>query len=81
MSKQKRQEEIVDFCIGLRKIWKKNPELRFGQLIGNINADLYYVKDKQLMKDLGGFYENKNKISDVVSQGVRQGRKEDSKDS
>lgn len=35
----------------IEKIWKKNSNLRFGQLLGNtlgLDIDLYYVEDDKL---------------------------------
>ena len=36
----------------LEDLWKKYPDLRLGQLIGNVIQDpaLYYVEDEKLMK-------------------------------
>jgi len=47
----------------LMAVWKQNPELRLGQLIGNAlnsNVDLYYVEDDKLVNELelytAGYY-------------------------
>jgi hypothetical protein len=40
------------------KIWEKHPELRLGQLILNIIQDpaLYYIEDKDLIKEIQAGY-------------------------
>ncbi len=47
----------------LTAVWRQNPELRLGQLIGNAlnsNVDLYYVEDDKLINELelytAGYY-------------------------
>ncbi len=44
-------QELIDL---ITKIWKKYPELRLCQLIGNCfhDQDLYFVKDAGLTKQL-----------------------------
>lgn len=46
----------------IKDIWKKNPDLRLGQLICNVVRDpaLYYIEDEDLAEVLKKFYENKN---------------------
>ena len=44
----------------IEKIWKKNPNLRLGQLIMNVyefQGVLYYVGDEKLIQLLKEFYE------------------------
>jgi uncharacterized protein YihD (DUF1040 family) len=44
----------------LEKIWKRNPELRFMQLIANIfKDDPYYVEDDVLIARLEEYYKEK----------------------
>lgn len=47
-------ERIEPFLETIKKIWKENPDLRFGQLIENaIRAEyLYYIEDDQALKSL-----------------------------
>ena len=43
----------------LRAIWEANPELRLGQLIGNLNqheVDMYYEEDISFIERLEEFY-------------------------
>ena len=43
---------IDDFMERLKLLWKKNPELRFGQLISNLTEsgekDIFYLEDSDL---------------------------------
>ena len=43
----------------LEYYWKQNPDMRLGQLIGNIARDpeLYYMEDDKLMRRIIGTYE------------------------
>lgn len=47
----------------IKKIWKKYPDLRFGQFLCNCNnyTVLYYVEDDQLIKILENFYKTDTK--------------------
>lgn len=38
------------------RIWKKNPDLRLGQLFGNIHEELYYIEDEALETKLRAIY-------------------------
>jgi hypothetical protein len=42
----------------LEKIWLQNPDLRLGQLIGNLENS-YYIKDKDLITALNKIYEKR----------------------
>lgn len=45
----------------LSKLWRENPKLRLGQLIGNVyraNESLYYIEDFSLIEGLERFYED-----------------------
>lgn len=48
-------------------LWIAHPELRLGQLLGNVFREMYYVEDIELVQTLERFYlarpvgENKNK--------------------
>ena len=46
----------------LEYYWKQNPDMRLGQLIGNIARDpeLYYMEDDKLMRRIIGTYERLN---------------------
>lgn len=52
--------EVLD---RLYKLWMCNKELRFSQMIGNvyaeINKQLYYVEDFELVATLEAFYSKK----------------------
>ena len=47
----------------LEKLWLKNPELRLGQLIGNVFNDPYYPEDFDLIGRMEIFYEEHKKAS------------------
>lgn len=51
-------ERIEPFLETIKKIWKENPDLRFGQLIENaIRAEyLYYIEDDQALRALLSVY-------------------------
>lgn len=53
---------IDGFLNRIKKIWKENPDLRFGQLINNVITDpaAYYIEDDDMIKLLEGFYGGKN---------------------
>lgn len=54
-----RDPERIDKTLEeLKKIWKKYPDLRLGQLILNAAKDpaLYYLEDKQLIEILKEVY-------------------------
>jgi len=41
----------------LEKVWEKNPDLRFGQLILNVlRNDFYHVEDEELVTKVELFY-------------------------
>ncbi len=45
----------------IKKVWKGNPSLRFGQLIANIyswerDEDPYYVEDIDFIKEIERYY-------------------------
>lgn len=37
-------------------LWCAHPELRLGQLLGNVSSDLYFTEDVPLMNSLEQFY-------------------------
>lgn len=52
---QPRPQERIDLILGLLKVyWKRNPDLRLGQIIGNLStvADPYFYEDKDLLDAL-----------------------------
>ena len=40
----------------LYTLWCAHPELRLGQLLGNVSSDLYYKEDFPLVETLEQFY-------------------------
>lgn len=52
----------------LEKLWKKHPDLRLAQLIGNVwRGDPYYVEDEDFI----------GKMEDAYDRGIKEeGRKE-----
>lgn len=47
----------------LQEVWKKFPDLRLGQLIGNVFKDTpgaYYVEDEDFIEKIEESYGNKN---------------------
>ena len=61
-------KRIDDMIEQIRMIWKRNPDLRLGQLIGNCcNEDyIYWVEDDDLSAYLGSFYHDGVKGEDHV---------------
>lgn len=48
-------QRIEKAMLSLKHLWKRHPELRLGQLIGNIIKEeslLYYIEDEELLKVL-----------------------------
>ena len=67
-------KRIDEFCDLLKKIWKRVPDWRFGQLISNLGRQLewtpggfFYAEDEEFMNELARIlakfneYENKQK--------------------
>ena len=57
--KQKRDREYMfQFFTELMEIWKEFPEMRFGQLLGNVIQDpaSYYIEDDKLIETLKKYY-------------------------
>ena len=56
------------------KIWKKNPDLRLCQLIGNCfePTDLYHVKDDILVKALKKYYEKDLRKLKLMNLGKKE---------
>ena len=67
-------KRIDEFCDLLKKIWKRVPDWRFGQLISNLGRQLewtpggfFYAEDEEFMNELARIlakfneYENKHK--------------------
>ena len=40
----------------LYTLWCSRPELRFGQLLGNVFREMYYVEDFEMVQELEHFY-------------------------
>ncbi len=40
----------------LAQVWSVNPNLRLGQLIGNVFVDPYYVEDEVFIEKIEAFY-------------------------
>lgn len=54
----------------LAKIWKKYPDMRFGQLIGNVfptgsGTDPYYLGDAEFIRRIEAFYDPKKSPTDL----------------
>ena len=60
-----RSPERIPFMLNkVKELWKKNPDLRFGQLIGNCVRDelkLYYMEDDVLLEKLEAMYSEADK--------------------
>ena len=56
---------IKPFLERFEEIWKKYPDLRFGQLINNIFGDLasvlYYLEDDEIIEIIEEFYKQMEK--------------------
>ena len=54
-------KRIIKMINLIYKIWKKNPDLRLGQLIDNaINKEnIFYIEDIDLERQLKNFYKEK----------------------
>lgn len=54
--KQSREKEIDEILVELEKFWKKNKEIRLGQLIDNISYDsfskVFYLEDNTILQYL-----------------------------
>lgn len=50
---------INKIVVELAEIWKRNPDLRLGQLLLNVARDpqLYYIEDEKLIIALDKFYQ------------------------
>lgn len=56
MKDPKRIKKIIK---ELERLWRKHPDLRFGQLLINVyinGTDLYYIEDEMLLKKLYEVY-------------------------
>lgn len=56
------KKEILEHLL---EIWVKVPELRLGQLLGNVyhapsGGDPYYVEDYDLIHEIEEFYQSRN---------------------
>jgi len=54
-------ESRIEMIIGrLQEVWKKHPQLRLSQLIGNVYPngirDPYYINDKDFIEEIEKFY-------------------------
>lgn len=55
------KHRIEPFLVELGELWEKYPDLRFGQLIANLqatiskNPDLFYTEDDQMLKAIRSF--------------------------
>lgn len=59
------KEEKAAILNRFYKLWKKYPDLRFGQLIGNIIREeqrLYYIEDYALIETLEDSYDRLEKV-------------------
>lgn len=58
----KTAERIDPFIDELRRVWRQNPDLRFGQLVINIKTygeirNLYNVEDEYMLKEIVNYGE------------------------
>ena len=49
-------EQKRDVIERLYVLWRTHPELRLGQLLGNVSLDIYYEEDFHLLEILEQFY-------------------------
>ena len=49
-------EHIVSIIFRLKKLWQEDSQLRLGQLIANLNEDIYFMEDEVLLEKLEAFY-------------------------
>lgn len=59
-----RDKERIDVILNqIQEIWERFPDLRLGQLIGNVAEGpyLYYIEDDQLVEQLKKTYDNLDK--------------------
>ncbi len=57
-------ERITTMLAKIEEIWKKAPQLRLGQLIGNCAGEdikLYYMEDDVLLEKLEAMYKDADK--------------------
>jgi len=53
-------KRIKKVLMAIKKAWKKNPDLRLMQLLGNcFDFDAYYIEDENLMDLLKEFYKER----------------------
>jgi hypothetical protein len=62
-----REQLQVSLIARLLDVWKKYPELRLGQLIGNVyhypsGNDPYHVPDKEFISSIQEYYKQLNEI-------------------
>jgi hypothetical protein len=59
--KKRTPEEIDEYLGRVADIWKRNPHLRLGQLIMNVDFDhdMYNVWDEELFKRLEELYDSR----------------------
>ena len=52
-------KRIPKFLAVLEKVWMKNPDLRFGQLLSHVAKDpvLYYLEEDELLQRIEAMYE------------------------
>ena len=64
-SSTRRDPERITFVLNkVQEIWKKVPQLRLGQLLGNTcksELQLYYLEDKALLERLEAMYKDADK--------------------
>lgn len=61
------KDRIPKILERLSAVWKKHPDLRLGQLIGNVIAgdSMYYAEDAELIEAIEKFYSG----LDILTRG------------
>jgi hypothetical protein len=54
----KRVEVINKFMLELRRLWLRNPDFRFGQVVDSIadgKGELFFIEDKAFLAEIEGY--------------------------
>ena len=61
------KKRIIEVLSRLKTVWEKYPDMRFTQLILNVedaNPFLYYKEDEDFIRDIEEYYDNLEKEKD-----------------